>query len=254
MSAPGIELQAHDYTLLERRWRRIATRLGTGLREFTRAGGHPVYFLEGGDSGPAVCLSAGIHGDESAGAAALAEWTAANPACLRRTRFLVFPCLNPWGLIQNSRFDKQGRDLNRTYHGKGVRQTNAHLRVLAGRRFDLALTLHEDYDGRGVYLYELPNSRALWGESLIAAAARHLPSETRRTIEGNRCRGGVIRPRLGKRERHLHPEAILLHLHHGAHSITFETPSEFHIRDRIRAQCAMLDAAFDLALEPVRVS
>src|SRR3712207_8217480 len=35
---------------------------------------------------------------------------------LRTLPLLIFPCLNPWGLVNNTRADAEGRDLNRLFH------------------------------------------------------------------------------------------------------------------------------------------
>jgi murein peptide amidase A len=119
----------------------------------------------------------------------------------------------------------------------------AQKRLIAGFRFAVALSLHEDYDARGVYLYEIEGAKPFWGEALLEKASRILPPDPRPTIEGRRARGGLIRRKIDPRffRKMGFPEAVYLHLHHAANSLTFETPSEFAIERRVRAQVAVID-------------
>lgn len=237
-----IHLRAHDYGRLLARWEKLARQAGWTMRRLARAGEFPVYVVEAeGRDSASLYLSAGIHGDEPAGTEALITWCEQRWRQLRGVRLLIFPCLNPWGLQHNNRWDAHGRDLNRGYHRSDVPVIKAQKKLLQGRRFDAAVMLHEDYDAHGVYLYEIPGAKPFWGEDLIAAAARYLPLEPRRRLEGRRCRGGVIRTRVTPATLPEHPEAFLLRFGHTLRSITIETPSEFSLTARVRAQMAMLD-------------
>ncbi len=221
------------------------------MRNFAGADGFPVFALEPRrrcEGAPALYLSAGIHGDEPAATEALVTWAAKRSSALNRCEFLIFPCLNPWGLRHNNRHDANGRDLNRGYHRRDVPVITAQKALLRGRKFDAALMLHEDFDGHGVYIYEIPGPHPCWGEQLLAAAAKHLPRESRSTVEGRRCRKGLIRPRVIPRNLPGHPEALFLASTHTQRSLTFETPSEFSMGARVCAHCAVLDAVLRLVL------
>lgn len=245
---------AHDTTRLIRRWRRVAKTAGLTMSAYAETGGTEVFFLEGTAPAPAptLYLSAGIHGDEPAATEGLIAWAEKNTARLRRGNFLIFPCLNPWGLLNNSRFDAEGRDLNRGFHDDSIPQIAAHLRLLGSRRFDLALTLHEDYDAPGFYLYEIPGRRPHWGEHLVRAAARHLPVDTRRTIEGRKARNGIVRRSINPDLMPTWPEAFVLHFTHCSRVFTVETPSEFHLDDRVAAHISVLTTALHLCMDEFR--
>ncbi len=211
------------------------------MAPFAQAGGEELFFLESrGATEPGLYVSAGIHGDEPAGTEALIEWAEAETPFLRHQSALIFPCLNPWGLLWNNRFDSKGKDLNRQYHSSRIPQITAHKRILTGHSFAVALTLHEDYDARGVYVYEIARRKPFLGEQVLAAAARHLPIEPRSRIEGRRCHKGVIRRDITPEAMTLHPEALLLHFHHSLRTLTLETPSECSIHDRVESQIAVL--------------
>lgn len=239
--------RAHDYAFLVRRWLAVARKARLKLEEFARVDGHGLYCLRspalGGRGG--LYLSAGIHGDEPGATEGLIAWAEADPARLRELPVLIFPCLNPWGLIQNSRLTSSGADLNRFFH----RDDHPVIRALKDRvgecRFALALLLHEDFDAQGLYLYELKRARPDWGETMLEAASGILPVDPRKTIDGHRARHGVIRRRFQARRfaEIGFPEAIWLHRHHAERSLTIETPSEFALAERIRAHVAVLEHA-----------
>lgn len=83
---------------------------------------------------------------------------------------------------------------------------------------------------------------------MLAAAARHLPCEPRGKVEGRTCRRGLIRTRVTPDTLPEHPEAFFLRFGHTMRSLTFETPSEYSMTARVRAQGAVLDEVLRLAL------
>jgi hypothetical protein len=61
----------------------------------------------------------------------------------------------------------------------------------------------------------------------------------------------VIRRRLDARHYALLgglPEAVYLHRHHSRHAITFETPSEYALDQRVTAHVAVIEAAVARAI------
>lgn len=240
---------AHNYHLLIRRWKKIARACGLDCRTFATAADLPLLVLRSTrppENAPRIYLSAGIHGDEPAATEGLVRWAAGNPAAAATLDLTIFPCLNPWGLLNNSRLDHRGRDLNRCYNSR-TQPVAAHIRELRGHSFDLALTLHEDFDAKGIYIYEVPSQKPHWAESLLAAAAPHIPPDSRPTIESRRAKAGVIRRTVRPDTMPEWPEAFLLHFHHARRTFTIETPSEFHIHHRILAQIAVIQKAVTLA-------
>jgi hypothetical protein len=236
--------RAHDYPRLIERWRAVAERAGLAMRRLAK-GPQNLYCVrtkrlprEG-----TIYISAGIHGDEPAGTEALIAWAEANTRLLRRRPFFLVPCINPWGLVNNARMDSRGRDLNRVFQNDAVAEIAALKRTIARRRFALALTLHEDYDGLGIYIYEIQGACPYWGEALLEAARPHLPAETRRVIEGRECVGGLVRRTLDMKlfTQIGLPEAVHLHLLGCPRVFTIETPSEYGLDRRVRAQVAVIE-------------
>jgi hypothetical protein len=220
---------------------------GMDLHVFAEAGGYPLLSVETeqwNHGVPSVYLSAGIHGDEPAPVEGLICWARESlpKKELRAWNWLIFPCLNPWGLERNIRFDSEGRDLNRCYRSRKVPQIAAQLKRLGSRAFDAAVTLHEDYDARGFYLYEIAAARPHWGESLCKEMMPVMDPDPRRKIDGHSARHGLIRRRITPTLMKGHPEAFRLHFHHARRTFTLETPSERGLDHRILLQKKFLGA------------
>lgn len=212
---------------------------------FTRA-------AEGERDSPGLYLSAGIHGDEPAGPMALLEM-------LRRNRFhpglnwTLLPLLNPLALERGTREHPDGIDLNRDY-GPRARSSEirSHMAWLTGRRFDLALCLHEDYETEGAYLYELkPKEAASRAAALIDAMRPWTGIEMRPFIDEMPNHGGLMDPPLDrlKADREDAAEALKLILGNAPWVYTTETPSMKPIADRIGAQIAVIESAARLLLD-----
>jgi hypothetical protein len=174
---------------------------------------------------------------------ALLRWAEESAARLEALPLLLFPCLNPWGLVNNVRLDASGNDLNRIFHLEKSAVITALKRLLVPFRFRAALMLHEDFDGQGLYLYEVQREKPFWGESLLNNASHIIPIEGRTRIEGRKAVAGLIRRRFDRKRfnRMGYPEAIWLDMHHSRRAITLETPSEFAIERRVAAQMAVID-------------
>jgi len=244
--------RAHDYRFLMRRWRAVAAAANLRIKKYSEAGGWSLYCIAPRrkiPNAPSIYLSAGIHGEEAAATEGLVEWAQANTAALNVLNVLIFPCLNPWGLVNNARRDPEGRDLNRSFHTSAVPQIAAQMQWLTGCAFDLALNLHEDYDAIGLYVYELQRIKPFWGEILLEAAAKHIPPDPRKKIEGRSARSGVVRRTITPDLMPEWPEAFVLYFQNAARIFTVETPSEFHLDDRVNAQLEVISKAVDLCRE-----
>jgi len=240
---------AHDAGFLLRRWKRLAKQRGLQTKELQQPGDHPLLLIQSPDfakhSRGGFYVSAGIHGDEPAGVLALLLWMEGLRPNQFRVPFFLIPILNPWGLVENSRRDRAGNDLNRIWNRKGHPLRRTIDRHLQGHRLSAAITLHEDYDATGIYLYELLHrGRKPLGGDLLAAPAGVLPLEQRKKIEGSRVGwpGWICRKKTPLHLVDTLPEALYLHQNHADHTFTFETPSERDLEKRVCAQLKFLHA------------
>ena len=223
-----------------------ALRHGWQIESFPVAGDFRLLALHRASAEPKrrVYLSTGIHGDEPAGPLAVRQLIEENiwPA---DTELFLCPCLNPAGFALNSREDERGRDLNRDYKHLETDEIRAHVAWLARQpMFDVTFCLHEDWEARGFYLYELnPEKRPSHAERVIAEVARVCPIDPSPEIDGRPARGGIIHPELDPLKRAEWPEAFWLVQHKTRWSYTLEAPSDFPMTTRVAALVTAVRAA-----------
>lgn len=184
-----------------------------------------------------VYLSTGIHGDEPAGPQAALELLESD-ALPRNHHYTLCPLLNPAGMVAGTRENQGGIDLNRDYLDFASPETKAHSQWIERRitQLDCAMHLHEDWESKGVYLYEL-NLAGLpsYSARILAAMTQFLPQETADCIDGFPAKDGIIKPDALPKLAEGHPEAIHLQLKFGGLNYTLETPSALDFRKRVEA-------------------
>jgi murein peptide amidase A len=142
-------------------------------------------------------LFAGVHGDEPAGGASLADFLqalVAEPARAEGYELFVYPVVNPTGCEDGTRHNRAGKDLNREFwRGSAEPEVRLLERELREMRFDGLITLHADdtCDGHYGYSHGRELDDALLRPALVAAE-RVLPRDRRTTIDGFTAREGVI--------------------------------------------------------------
>jgi protein MpaA len=241
--------RVHDYQFLLKRWKNLARKSGLKGQAFATGDDFDLMCFRSPalKSSGGIYLSAGIHGDEPASTEGLYQWAELHGPVLRELPLIIFPCLNPWGLVHNRRTDSQNCDLNRCYHLNDVPRIQAQKDLLRGYTFRLAMCLHEDYDAQGVYLYEIRKKLTTFGQELLSAAGYYIPIDLRRMIEGRRAEQGWIARRLNPKKSPVLAEAIYVSFNHSERTITAETPSEYDLSKRIEAQIAMIQRAIELS-------
>ena len=231
-------------------WRRVAKATGMEMSAMTSVGGLPVVQLvsraaKAGEA--AVYVSAGVHGDEPGAVCGLLAWAMENTMTLKAGSFVLLPCLNPHGLMLNTRVDQKGRDLNRRFHLKRDPLVRAWHRLLKAHSLAAALCLHEDYDAEGMYMYELDHRRQGIGQLILDRVEKGaIGRDPRSMIDGMRATRGVIRRKKVPEDLPGLPEAIVLHQTGCPLSLTFETPSEFGLDDRVEAQSRFIQATLEV--------
>lgn len=196
---------------------------------------------------PRVYLSSGVHGDEPAAPLALLHLLESGVFDDRAVWFLV-PMLNPSGFERTTRENHMGRDLNRDYQEPTTIEVAAHVRWLQMQpRFDVTFCLHEDWESKGFYLYELnPLHLSSFAEPMINAVSTRFEIDHSAVIDGRPASHGIIRPESDPALRTLWPEAIYLRANHTHRSYTLESPSAEPVSDRIEMLSLAITTALDL--------
>ncbi len=249
MSLSSKNYRSHDYKFLIKRWRKLCKECGLKIEEILVLDHFPHFEVSSPKLGKdgIIYLSAGIHGDESASTEGLLAWAQSNLKKLQYLPLLIYPCLNPWGLENNSRVDAKGVDLNRVWSNPKNILIKHILKRTKALHFQTVINLHEDFDGQGIYLYEPSRGGrpSRIAEGIMEVASAFIPRDPRRMIDGRKATNGIIRPRPSNPPKEGIPEALHFYLKHKCPTFTFETPSEFDLELRIQAHAAMIHQIFN---------
>jgi hypothetical protein len=241
------EHRAHDSEALLACWEQVVPHQGWQMGVLGYAGDHPLFVIESEVfDRPRFYVSAGVHGDEAAPPWALLEWFVENLAELSRHAVTLLPCLNPLGLIANTRTDERGEDLNRLFHDKKHPVAGAWHEVMSERSLGMTIMLHEDFDGQGTYGYEIcpPGQKPIINK-LIKSADTIIPRDPRIEIDGRTFKKGILTRSDLPTDLPGEPEAFLLHRYGAKYNLTFETPSEYSLFDRVCSHKALLSASWN---------
>ena len=153
---------------------------------------------QGGAEPLRVGLFAGVHGDEPASSFAILRFVRLleeKPDIARGYCLFLYPVCNPTGFEDNTRHNRNGKDLNREFW-RNSRQSEVRLleSELSSHAANGIIALHTDNTSEGVYGYAHGAllTRYLVGPAL-AAAGEFLPVNQNGTIDGFRARDGIIR-------------------------------------------------------------
>ena len=224
-----------------------ARKAGFRIEPYGEISGHALvaYTKRTPGTRPRIYISSGIHGDEPAPPLALLRLLERGFFDERCNWFLC-PLINPVGFAHGTRENAAKVDLNRDYKVIVASETREHIRWLTRQpNFDLIICVHEDWESKGFYLYELnSNQRPTLANAMLAGAKSICPIEPATVIDGREiAEPGIIRTVSDPELRETWPEAIYLRRHHGALIYTTETPSSLPLEQRIETHCAALRAA-----------
>ncbi|MCF7862341.1 DUF2817 domain-containing protein [Candidatus Woesearchaeota archaeon] len=212
---------------------------------------YTTYGVVMGSGSKQVLLSAGIHGDEPAGIYTLLDFIEGpisdySGSC----RFLIFPCLNPYGFENNTRHNIFGVDLNRSFTDKrSALSLRLEVFVRGWEGYMAAINLHEDNtdfptgnyatNPRGFYVYETSMNCVRLGQDIIKALQPEYKICTNPAIYDEKNVGGVIDTRSvdGEFEQFLENHAQII--------LTPETPTCWPLETRIEAHMTGLKTALD---------
>ncbi|HPO17537.1 MAG TPA: DUF2817 domain-containing protein [Candidatus Hydrogenedentes bacterium] len=186
-------------------------------------------------------LVGGVHGNEPAGTETLLrfiEQLSANENAYPDTAFDIIPVANPWGWVHNRRRNYERYDLNRDFAHFYTQETRLIRDFLRGKRYDIALDLHEDGTAAGFYLYQYAEADPGPARDLIAkerAAGYSIAQEVWMVVL--RSHDGLIRAPMWTLYfvRAIRTMSIgnIMRLDYSGRAYTLETPSTFPMEKRV---------------------
>jgi len=130
-----------------------------------------VRVLHGAHAGPAVFVSAAIHGDEIIGTAVIQRLAQAlRPEALAGTVLLV-PVANIFGFMTHSRYLPDRRDLNRSFPGSAGGSLAGQLAHIFYREVVARCSLGIDIHSAAIHRYNLPQIRIAAGNRRLVELA-----------------------------------------------------------------------------------
>jgi hypothetical protein len=176
---------------------------------------------------PRLFLSAGIHGDEPCGPEALLRFLELH-SLADSCDWVIAPLLNPTGLKKGTRENNDGIDLNRDFYRKESGEVQAFTRWWEeqSRGCELHLSLHEDWETTGLYLYEINTGTiASFAGAILNSIRAVVPLEDEGPVDGHELsEPGLIRHDPDPDDAFGWPEAIWLVKRYPLLSLTLEAP------------------------------
>ena len=230
-----------------RRYSKIVDRLNAANLEFlTKIGtvhDFPLFkVLLGPETGERknILITGGIHGDEPAGVEATLRFLERdNAALLKRFRFWVIPCINPYGYVHDIRENGEGADINRSFETEEVLEASIVKRAIGQTRFSFAIDFHEDCDATGFYLYEGKRDKQYIGPKIAALVKSIGSMDADDSGESEELIGeGVYEVARQWGVQGLSPYLLRFH---AEHVIISETPTMWPLEQRSALHLAVLD-------------
>ena len=143
---------------------------------------------------PALCFSAGIHGDEIAGPLAVLEFiTKQNFGALKNLPLYFLPVANPSGFDRGTRRNLSRRDLNRHFCDDELNQENKILYdAIKNKNVYFFHALHEDLDEKGFYLYNYEHKPEPIYRHVLILAKRYCPLQTKAAMSNDKNINGLV--------------------------------------------------------------
>ena len=233
-------------------------------------GAYPLFCITIGDNQDVklkdVLISAGVHGEEPAGVYALLKFLEDDLSdFVSDYRFLIFPCINPFGFEHNQRLNHRGVNINREFKRSTLCQ-EAHriMRILERkkRKFVCTIDLHETdptYVGEGFTVADNPKEFYMWevcpdkslriGDDVILNVERRVSVCRWDRIYGDINSDGVIYyPEGCKNEIYAQRTTLEGYLadHYTPQAFTLETPCGWPMDKRVLAHRLALRSILEL--------
>lgn len=256
LSEAGVSIAR--YTELVKRIATLGRRasVAVDVLDVLRRSGRALPFFRlrlGKSSGPQLCLTAGIHGDEPGGVEAVLQFCERRAGADGSLGVTAFPCLNPTGYIAGTRRNDVGYDLNRTFgQDPAPIETELLRQALAGRRFEFALDVHEDVDGQGFYLYEhMRGPQTAIGPLVVRRVrAAGFPIQGGDDVEGRALHNGCVAPDVEATSPTVGFLSIYMFTFHSDHTMVTESSAKLPLPARAAMHLTALDTIVESLERP----
>ena len=175
-----------------------------------------------------LCITAGIHGNEVSGPWAVLDFLKKYRSRPSDPRIIILPVLNPHGFLHDRRGNYSRFNLNRHFGEKPLPlETKIITGLLKKEKMDFFISLHEDDEKKGFYLYQYGKDNPLIGE-ITAFLSQNATLCKERDIYGDTAEKGVIfQPKWdGSLEEWIYKRGRV-------NSVCLEIPDQLALKDRV---------------------
>ena len=145
--------------------------------------------------------------------------------------------------VHNTRENKKGLDLNRSFEETGIAELDILKEVIKGQRFDFCIDFHEDWEAKGVYFYEAQRNERWIGPEITRQIEKIGPIDGEAGENDLPIADGVFQVDPAWGDAGL--VSYLFHFH-ADHAMICETPTSWHLDRRTAAHVTALDAALNI--------
>jgi hypothetical protein len=200
-----------------------------------------------------ILFSAGIHGNEPAGAECalrFIEAIARSPEKYKDVAVDIIPLVNPWGWAHDIRFNQAGIDINRDFATFNSQEAKIIRNILGKDQFSLMFDLHEDPAATGFYIYQYGlQDRHLTRQIVAAVGDLGYPVEQHIQMVVLKTENGIIdAPMWGLQYMRLTGQLSITNyyrLYHSSYVFTVETPTALPFEYRLSMQRTAVDMLVD---------
>lgn len=159
----------------------------------TGDGLHPLYkIILNPSSRRTYCFAAGIHGNEISGPWAILNFLLSYKPRPGDPRMILLPVLNPHGFLANKRLNQNRINLNRRFFRRPLLAARRQIaKLFRGEAIDFFLSLHEDDEKKGYYLYRYGAHEHIFQQIIAWLKARSSVCLSAR-IYADRAAGGIV--------------------------------------------------------------
>jgi predicted deacylase len=202
--------------------------------------GNEIFCCRGPEAkGKKVCIISGLHGDEPGGPYGVLEFFSKENIDKLKSNILLIPVMNPHGFEKDEREDDGGSDLNRKWHRKDSKGLVKDVKdVVIGFKPDLVLSLHEDSNADGFYLYPSEGIDKVVVNYLKKFLHTIFDPISNKTIYGDRVKSGVV-VSMGKKPKH-YASMEKFFEKSGIANVTLEIPGSLPLKKRTNAYSDMI--------------
>jgi hypothetical protein len=212
-----------------------------------------IWFRPDGTVKYKVLFSAGIHGNEPAGAECalrFVEALARKPEKYKDIAFDIIPLVNPWGWAHDIRFNQAGIDINRDFATFDSQEAKIIRNILEKDQYTMMFDLHEDPDANGFYIYQYGlGDRHLTRQIVAAIKDLGYPVEQDVKMVILKTENGIIdAPMWGLKYMRLIGHLSITNfyrLYHSPYVFTVETPTSLPFEDQLIIQRTAVDRLVD---------